>query len=250
METRAKRRAPTSEKVQQSKTTTATIGATATKRAKVTNTNTNAATATSVKQYTSVKGTNSKSGTDSKTTKDTTEKQQPASAIGLTNDDGTRISVWLMKSEPDTFSIDDLINSKDSTSHWDGVRNHEAKNLMKNSMKVGDQVLYYHSNTKAPGIVAMAKIAREAYPDHTAFDPKSDYYDEKSSKDDPRWFMVDVKYERKLKRVLTLKELQQYKDKELSQMKLLNRGRLSVQPVSDSEMRFIMDLEQQNEPSE
>lgn len=98
--------------------------------------------------------------------------------------------------------------------------------------------------------VAIAKIAREAYPDHTAFDPKSDYYDNKSSKDDPRWFMVDVKYERKLKRVLTLKELQQYKDKELGQMKLLNRGRLSVQPVSDSEMRFIMDLEQQDEPRE
>ncbi|KAF9155159.1 hypothetical protein BG015_010862 [Linnemannia schmuckeri] len=248
METRAKRRAPTSEKVQQSKTATATADATAAKRAKVTNTN--ILITTSVNQDTSVKGTNAKSGTDSKATKDTTEKQPPASAIGLTNDDGTRISVWLMKSEPDTFSIDDLINSKDSTSHWDGVRNHEAKNLMKNSMKVGDQVLFYHSNTKAPGIVAMAKIAREAYPDHTAFDPKSDYYDNKSSKDDPRWFMVDVKYERKLKRVLTLKELQQYKDKELSQMKLLNRGRLSVQPVSDSEMKFIMELEQQSEPSE
>ncbi|KAK3846339.1 MAG: PUA-like domain-containing protein [Linnemannia gamsii] len=153
-----------------------------------------------------------------------------------------------MKSEPDTFSIDDLINSKDSTSHWDGVRNHEAKNLMKNSMKVGDQVLFYHSNTKTPGIVALATIAREAYPDHTAFDPKSDYYDQKSSKDDPRWFMVDVKYVRKLKRIITLKELQQYKNMELSGMKLLNRGRLSVQPVSDSEMSFIMSLEQEDEP--
>ncbi|KAG9070904.1 hypothetical protein KI688_008446 [Linnemannia hyalina] len=249
METRAKRRAPTSDKVQQPKTTT--IGATATKRAKVTNsTNT---TTTSTKMDTPAKGTKTKSGTGSKPTKDTTtttEKQQPLSATGLANEDGTRISVWLMKSEPDAFSIDDLINSKDSTSQWDGVRNHEAKNLMKNSMKVGDQVLFYHSNTKAPGIVAMAKIAREAYPDHTAFDTKSHYYDNKSSRDDPRWFMVDVKYERKLKRILTLKELQQYKDKELSQMKLLNRGRLSVQPVSDSEMKFIMDLEQQDEPSE
>ncbi|KAF8958820.1 hypothetical protein BGZ46_001886 [Entomortierella lignicola] len=162
------------------------------------------------------------------------------------NTDGVRTSVWLMKSEPDTFSVDDLINSKDSTSHWDGVRNHEAKNLMKNSMKVGDRVLFYHSNTKEPGIVALAEIARESYPDHTAFDPKSEYYDEKSSKDDPRWFMVDVKFDRKLKRTLTLKELQQYKDKELGSMKLLNRGRLSVQPVSDAEMDFIMALEQQD----
>ena len=96
----------------------------------------------------------------------------------------------------------------------------------------------------------MAKIVREAYPDHTAFDPKSQYYDANSSKEDPRWFMVDVKYTRKLKRVLTLKELQQYKAKELSQMKLLNRGRLSVQPVSDSELKFIMDLEQLPEPTE
>ncbi|KAF9350381.1 hypothetical protein BGX26_011432 [Mortierella sp. AD094] len=161
------------------------------------------------------------------------------------NADGVRTSVWLMKSEPDTFSIDDLINSKDSTSHWDGVRNHEAKNLMKNSMKVGDRVLFYHSNTKEPGIVALAKIAKESYPDHTAFDPKNEYYDEKSSKDDPRWFMVDVKFDRRLKRAITLKELQQYKDSELSSMKLLNRGRLSVQPVSDAEMDFIMKLEQQ-----
>ncbi|KAF9933470.1 hypothetical protein BGZ67_004295 [Mortierella alpina] len=167
-----------------------------------------------------------------------------ASATENLNEDGSRTSVWLMKSEPDTFSIDDLIKAKDSTSHWDGVRNHEAKNLMKNSMKVGDQVLFYHSNTKVPGIVALAKIVRESYPDHTAFDPKSPYYDEKSLKEDPRWFMVDVQYARKLKRILSLKELQQYKDKELCHMKLLNRGRLSVQPVSNAEMKFLMDLEE------
>ncbi|KAG0366306.1 thymocyte nuclear protein 1 [Gamsiella multidivaricata] len=164
------------------------------------------------------------------------------------NTDGTRTSVWLMKSEPDTFSIDDLINSKDSTSHWDGVRNHEAKNFMKNSMKVGDRVLFYHSNTKEPGVVAMAKIVKEAYPDHTAFDPKSEYYDSKSAKEDPRWFMVDVEFDRKLKRILTLKELQEYKDTELKEMKLLNKGRLSVQPVSDVEMKFIMQLEQKEAP--
>ncbi|KAF9212232.1 hypothetical protein BGZ59_007060 [Podila verticillata] len=168
--------------------------------------------------------------------------------VGSTNspeDTGPRTSVWLMKSEPDTFSIDALINSPDSTSHWDGVRNHEAKNLMKNLMKVGDRVLFYHSNTKEPGIVALAEIVREGYPDHTAFDPKSEYYDEKSTKEDPRWFMVDVKFTRKFKRIVTLKELQKYKDKELSGMKLLNRGRLSVQPVTGQEMDFILSLEQE-----
>ncbi|KAF9399913.1 hypothetical protein BGZ94_005578, partial [Podila epigama] len=168
------------------------------------------------------------------------------SEIATMRDSGSssRISVWLMKSEPDTFSIDALMNSPDSTSHWDGVRNHEAKNLMKSMMKVGDRVLFYHSNTKEPGIVGLASIVREGYPDHTAFDPKSPYYDEKSTKEDPRWFMVDVKFTRKLKRMITLKELQQYKNTELCSMKLLNRGRLSVQSVSDAEMDFILSLEE------
>ncbi|KAG0372862.1 hypothetical protein BGX24_012471 [Mortierella sp. AD032] len=247
METRAKRRAPTSDKVQPKTTTT---GAVSTKRAKVSSAENTASkqdattTGPTKTKASKITATTTAKG-NSKTEKST---KQPPSAEELTDCDGTRIRVWLMKSEPDTFSIDDLINSKDSTSHWDGVRNHEAKNLMKNSMKVGDQVLFYHSNTKTPGIVAMATIAREAYPDHTAFDPKSDYYDQKSSKDDPRWFMVDVKYVRKLKRIITLKELQQYKNMKLSGMKLLNRGRLSVQPVSDSEMSFIMSLEQEDEP--
>ncbi|KAF9192547.1 hypothetical protein BGZ51_005343 [Haplosporangium sp. Z 767] len=162
------------------------------------------------------------------------------------NDDGSRISVWLMKSEPDAFSLDDLINSKDSTSHWDGVRNHEAKNLMKNNMKIGDRVLFYHSNIKEPGIVGLAKVVRESYPDHTAFDTKSHYYDAKSSKDDPRWFMVDIQFSRKLKRVLTLEELKQYKDKELNRMVLLNRSRPSIQPVTDAEMEFVMGLEEKD----
>ncbi|KAF9381784.1 hypothetical protein CPB97_007577 [Podila verticillata] len=160
-------------------------------------------------------------------------------------DTGPRTSVWLMKSEPDTFSIDALINSPDSTSHWDGVRNHEAKNLMKNLMKVGDRVLFYQHQGAWH---SLAEIVREGYPDHTASDPKSKYYDEKSTKEDPRWFMVDVKFTRKFKRIVTLKELQKYKDKELSGMKLLNRGRLSVQPVTDQEMDFILSLEQ--EPKE
>ncbi|KAF9940234.1 hypothetical protein BGZ65_007709 [Modicella reniformis] len=189
---------------------------------------------------------NSKGDLKDEEAKDSNKEAATVGAPHL-NADGTRTSIWLMKSEPDTFSIADLINSKDSISQWDGVRNHEAKNLMKNSMKVGDQVLFYHSNTKEPGIVALAKIVRESYPDHTTFDPKSDYFDVKSTKEDPRWFMVDVQFSRKLKRVLTLKELQQYKDKELKDMKLLNRGRLSVQPVSNAEMEFIMELEKMRE---
>ncbi|KAF9110504.1 hypothetical protein BGX27_006270 [Mortierella sp. AM989] len=205
------------------------------------------ATAAAAKPATKRIKSSEKKSKSSAASKDSSSKSanKAISDVAYVNADGVRTSVWLMKSEPDTFSIDDLINSKDSTSHWDGVRNHEAKNLMKNSMKVGDRVLFYHSNTKEPGVVALAKIAREYYPDHTAFDPKNEYYDEKSSKDSPRWFMVDVKFDRKLKRTITLKELQQYKDKELSSMKLLNRGRLSVQPVSDAEMDFILKLEQQ-----
>ncbi|KAG0249441.1 hypothetical protein BG011_009315 [Mortierella polycephala] len=192
-------------------------------------------------------GSKSKSKVTAASAATTTSSKVSAKEIpGPQNDDGSRIRVWLMKSEPAAFSMDDLINSKDSTTHWDGVRNHEAKNLMKNNMKIGDRVLFYHSNVKEPGIVGLAKIVRESYPDHTAFDSKSHYYDTKSSKDDPRWFMVDVQFSRKLKRVLTLNELQQYKDKELSRMMLLRRGRLSVQPVTDAEMEFVMGLEEKD----
>ncbi|GJJ73639.1 hypothetical protein EMPS_05997 [Entomortierella parvispora] len=168
----------------------------------------------------------------------------------VNGDKADRTSVWLMKSEPDTFSIDDLIKSKDSTSQWDGVRNHEAKNLMKHNMKVGDTILFYHSNTKEPGIVGLAKVAKDSYPDYTAFDPKSPYYDAKSTEDDPRWYMVDVKFDRKLRRVITLKEMQIYKDKELKNMRLLNRGRLSVLPVSNDELDFILKIEQEDKTEE
>ncbi|KAK3828639.1 MAG: PUA-like domain-containing protein [Benniella sp.] len=191
-----------------------------------------------------------KSESKDESVKDSKKKTSAASVSAHLNADGTRTSVWLMKSEPHTFSIDDLINSNNSTSQWEGVRSHEAKNLMKHSMKIGDQVLFYHSNTKEPGIVGLAKIAKESYPDHTAFDPKSDYFDSKSDKDEPRWFMVDVQFVRRLKRTLTLKELQEYKDKELKDMKLLNRGRLSVQPVSNTEMEFIMELENKDVATE
>ncbi|KAG0267525.1 Thymocyte nuclear protein 1 [Actinomortierella ambigua] len=180
-----------------------------------------------------------------------TKKDPPASQLDDRKEGETKI--WLMKAEPDSrvvkgkdvkFSIDDLAAMPNGTSPWDGVRNHEAKNIMRYRMKVGDTVLFYHSNTKTPGIAGIAEVAKEAYPDYSAFDPKHPYYDEKSDKDDPRWYMVDVKFKRKLKRLLSLKELQEYKDKELKNMPLLNRGRLSVQPVHQSDLDFILELEQ------
>ncbi|CAB4391177.1 unnamed protein product [Rhizophagus irregularis] len=143
---------------------------------------------------------------------------------------------WLMKAEPNSrivkgkdvkFSIDDLADMPDGVSQWDGVRNYEARNIMRDKMKVKDKVLFYHSNCKTPGLAGLAEIVKEAYPDYTAFDESHPYYDPKSNKDNPRWFMVDIKFVRKFKRFITLKELQAHKDK-LMDMVLLNRGRLSL----------------------
>ena len=103
---------------------------------------------------------------------------------------------WLMKSEPESFSIDDLKSMK--VEHWDGVRNYQARNMMRDQMKKGDKIFFYHSNCDVPGIVGIAKVEKESYPDHTAFDPESKYYDPKSSADNPRWFMVDVKFVKNL----------------------------------------------------
>lgn len=151
------------------------------------------------------------------------------------------MNYWLMKSEPDTFSIDDLKQRPKSTEHWDGVRNYQARNFMRDEMKKDDLVLFYHSSCKVPGIAGIAKIVKEAYPDHTAFDKKSNYYDPKSSEENPRWFMVDVKFEKKFKEVITLKDLKTY-DK-LKEMKLLQKGsRLSIMPVTKEEFDFILSL--------
>ncbi|MCE4505669.1 EVE domain-containing protein, partial [Xanthomonas hortorum] len=117
---------------------------------------------------------------------------------------------WLMKSEPDTFSIDDL--ERVGTEPWNGVRNYQARNFMRDGMHVGDGVFFYHSNCKVPGIVGIAKIASAAYPDDTQFDPKSDYHDPKASREDPRWMLVDVSFERKLKRTIALDEIKQQAD--------------------------------------
>jgi predicted RNA-binding protein with PUA-like domain len=147
---------------------------------------------------------------------------------------------WLMKSEPDAFSIDDLKRRKQEP--WDGVRNYQARNFMRDDMRPGDQVFFYHSNCAEPGIVGIATVATDAYPDPSQFDPKSKYFDPASSRDNPRWMLVDVKFARKLKRTITLKELQA--QAALAEMPLLRKGnRLSVMPVSAEHWRFILALE-------
>ncbi len=146
-----------------------------------------------------------------------------------------------MKSEPDVFGIDDLRNAPDKTEHWDGVRNYQARNMMRDDMKVGDKVLFYHSNCKEPGIAGLAKVVREGYPDHTSWDPESKYYDPKSTPDNPRWFMVDIKFVRKFKRVITLVELKAHPL--LEAMPLLRRGnRLSIMPVTQDQWNIVVGL--------
>lgn len=147
---------------------------------------------------------------------------------------------WLMKTEPDTFSIDDLKRKKHEA--WDGVRNYQARNFMRDEMRVGDGVFFYHSNCAEPGIAGLAEVATDAYPDPSQFDPKSKYFDPGSSRDNPRWMLVDVKFVKKLKRVITLDELKNHKA--LADMRLLRKGnRLSVMPVEAAEWKYILGLE-------
>ena len=147
---------------------------------------------------------------------------------------------WLMKSEPDAFSIDDL--KRKGKEAWDGVRNYQARNYMRDGMRKGDKVFFYHSNCAEPGIVGVAEVVTEAYPDPTQFDPKSNYFDPGSSRDNPRWMLVDVKFVKKLKRTISLKELQA--DPALAEMPLVRKGnRLSVMPVAAAEWRHILTLE-------
>jgi len=147
-----------------------------------------------------------------------------------------------MKSEPEEFSIDDLAKRPRKTEPWDGVRNYQARNMMRDQMRKGDMVFFYHSNCDAPGIAGMMRVHKEAYPDPTAFDPEDKHYDPKSDPDDPRWFLVDVKYVRKLKRVITLSELKEHR--ELEALALVKRGnRLSIMPVTEDQWLFILSLE-------
>lgn len=154
------------------------------------------------------------------------------------------MNYWLMKSEPDVFGLEHLKAKPYQTEHWDGVRNYQARNMMRDEMKIGDQVFFYHSNCEIPGIVGIAEIVREAYPDHTAWDPKQKYYDAKSDPEKPRWFMVDVRYVRDLKRNISLQELKTYAEAELAEMPLVRRGnRLSIIPVTPEQWEFILNLE-------
>ncbi len=154
----------------------------------------------------------------------------------------TRKRYWLMKSEPDAFSIDDL--QKVKVEPWNGVRNYQARNFMRDGMQVDDGILFYHSNCTVPGIVGIARVASAAYPDPTQFDRKSDYYDPKSKPEEPRWLLVDVAFERKLSRTIALKEIQQQADALGEGFALTNRGnRLSVMPVTAAQWKLLLSLE-------
>lgn len=146
---------------------------------------------------------------------------------------------WLMKSEPDVFSIGDL--ARKGVSAWDGVRNYQARNFMRDHMRLGDRVLFYHSSIQPPGVAGLARVCREAYPDSTAWDKSSPYHDEKSTPTSPRWFMVDVSYEETFPHFVTLDEMRS--DAKLEGLLVLQRGqRLSVQPVSRAHFVHVVEL--------
>ncbi len=149
-------------------------------------------------------------------------------------------SYWLVKSEPNTYSFSDLQSEDDGTAEWDGVRNYQARNTMRDDMKVGDGVLFYHSNVKPMAVVGTATVVSEGYPDDTAWDPSSEHPDPKSTPDKPLWYMVDIKAESEFARPVTLEEIKQTPG--LEKMALVNRSRLSVQPVRPEEWRIIVNL--------
>jgi len=148
---------------------------------------------------------------------------------------------WLLKSEPDCFSIDDLSKRKNQTEHWDGVRNYQVRNMMRDEMKKGDLGFFYHSSCTPPGIAGIVEIVREGYPDFTAWDSKSDHFDADSTPDKPRWYMVDVKLVKKFPRLITLEEIKN--NPKLSTMLITRKGnRLSITPVTKAEWDIILKL--------
>lgn len=148
---------------------------------------------------------------------------------------------WLMKTEPTVFSIEDLEKAPKKTTCWDGVRNYQARNFMRDDMKVGDLVLFYHSNADPPGIAGIAEVAKEAYPDSTALDPKDVHYDPKSDAKKPTWYMVDVKHIETFARLIGLDDLR--KVSALKEMMVLQKGsRLSIQPVTEREFDAVLKL--------
>lgn len=152
----------------------------------------------------------------------------------------TNRNYWLVKSEPTAYSWDDLLSEQAQTAEWDGVRNYQARNILRDQMKVGDRVLFYHSNSKPTAVVGIAVVVRSGYPDDTAWDPQSEHPDPKSTPDNPIWYMVDIKAETGLKRQVTLEEIKSTPG--LENMVLVKRSRLSVQPASEKEFRIIVDL--------
>jgi predicted RNA-binding protein with PUA-like domain len=149
------------------------------------------------------------------------------------------VAYWLMKSEPDVYSIDDL--RRDGREMWDSIRNYQARNMMRDDMRIGDEVFFYHSNCKEPAIAGIAKVASKPYPDPTQFDKKSRYFDPKSTQDEPRWILVDVEFVRKFKKPITLAEIKANKD--LEDMILVRRGnRLSIMPIEKNHWDLILTM--------
>ena len=154
------------------------------------------------------------------------------------------MNYWLMKTEPSTFGIDHLARKPKKTAMWDGVRNYQARNMLRDDFKKGDLAFLYHSSTDETGVAGIMQVVRTAYPDPTQFDKKNDHYDAGSKREDPRWFVVDVQLKRRFKRVITLDELRKHEGDELNGMLLLKRGmRLSITPVSEAHWQFILSLE-------
>jgi predicted RNA-binding protein with PUA-like domain len=150
---------------------------------------------------------------------------------------------WLLKSEPDVFGIDDLASAPDRTTGWEGVRNYQARNMLRDDFRKGDRAFFYHSSCEVPGVAGVVKVVREAYPDPTQFDAKSEYYDAGSTREAPRWFSVDVQLEKRIEPVITLPELREHVAGALREMLILKRGnRLSVTPLTTEEWRCIVAL--------
>jgi predicted RNA-binding protein with PUA-like domain len=151
---------------------------------------------------------------------------------------------WMLKTEPTAFSLDDLQRRPKRTTHWDGVRNYQARNMLRDDMKVGDEAFIYYSSCDTPGIAGIVRVTRAGYPDHTAVDKKHEHYDPASTAENPRWYMVDVQLVRRLARVITLEALRAHANGKLKGMALLRAGnRLSVMPVESAHWRFILTLE-------
>lgn len=148
---------------------------------------------------------------------------------------------WLMKSEPDAFSLDDLKNAPNQSEPWNGIRNYQARNYMRDDMKVGDRVLFYHSRCDPPGAVGVAEVVKEAIPDPTAWDPKSDYFDDKASPENPRWCMVTIRFVEEFSRTVSLDDMKA--EDKLADMRVVQRGnRLSIMPVTKAEFEHVCKM--------